>query len=128
MNKESQQQPPYHEVDVLLRQMDKESLSAQQRRMRLEEALQSKVKSIIDVMRIAAHDNPELQKIFNAMSDSSINSENVSREVYDYPVALELISALENGLMQSRHSSVQTLSIQRFMQEIDRAHIDECRN
>lgn len=118
--------PPLNEVDALLRHMKDQEFSAAERKERLEAALKSKIQSIIDVMRISASENPELAKIFDALSDSSISSHSVSEEVYDYPVALELFSALEKGLSNSSHSTVQTTTIPRFISEIDKADMDEC--
>jgi hypothetical protein len=126
MSSESNQ-PPYHEVDALLKQMSRQNLGAHERRERLQEALKTKIRTIIDVMRMAAHENPELQSIFDAISNNSISSEEVSKQVYDFPVALELVSALEKGLSKSPHSTVRTITVPRFIEEIDQAQINECK-
>jgi hypothetical protein len=122
-SREAQQAFNFDEIESCKRTAAAKSSSARDVKIALQNARKAKVRSIIGVMRGSAMLHPELKKIFDALSDSSIDAAKVAEEVDSYPIALELIAALEKGLKNSSHSTVIHTSIDRFGMAIDAAAI-----
>lgn len=118
--------PPYTEVEALLLTMSNKCLTPQERIEHLQTALQLKIRSIIEIMRICAKENPDFKLVIDAISNPSIDANTISQQTFDYPVALELCAALEKGLANSSHSSVQATTISDYIEAIDRAQLEQC--
>lgn len=111
--------PDFDEINQKLRVANEQGLPATEIVRMLEDGRQEKMLAIIEVMRESGRQNPEVKRIFEAIANPDIDASVVARDVSGFPIAQEVLAALEQGLVESSHSTVVKAYLRRYQAEID---------
>lgn len=116
----------FDEIEVLHNKAQAEGMSAEQKEQLFKDAIIEKLVSLMQIVRMSAHQHPEIKQILHAITDTTVNVRDVATKVNDYPVAIELMSAIENGFAGSSHSSLEEPVLTRLVEAAHRAYIEQC--